>query len=393
MSRGSYVYFDPGWPIDRVLYHAEDIQGGLTSVVKVGPTRILLSNGKFQGNNSGEVGAQVRFAMIPILFTREFDRALVIGLGTGSTLRTVASFPFRRIDTVEIAPHVVEAARRWFEDVNGQVFDRDPRVHLTIADGRNFLLLSRQRYDLITIEISSIWISGEADLYNKEFYELCRSHLKKHGVLQQWVQIHHMRTEDFLVILNTAAHVFPHVAFFLGPEQGVLIASAAPLECDYRQLEKYDREPKVREELDALNIPSTFGLLGEMMLYGDSMRQALAQLPRFSGRSASFVSTDFRPYLEYQTPKGNSLPQTTVYDNVSFMLSLRPEDPLPPDFPIVNVPSEDERNLIRGYAATHRGDLPAAIEYFRQVKGAAQPRAQKEIDMIETGARSFERHR
>jgi spermidine synthase len=393
MSRGAYVYFDQGWPIDRVLYHAEDVEGGLTSVVKVGPTRILLSNGKFQGNNSGEVGAQVRFAMIPILFTKEFDRALVIGLGTGSTLRTVASFPFRRIDTVEIAPHVVEAARQWFEDVNGRVFDRDPRVHLTIADGRNFLLLSRQRYDLITIEISSIWISGEADLYNKEFYELCRAHLKEHGVLQQWVQIHHMRTEDFLVILNTAVHVFPHVAFFLGPEQGVLIASEAPLECDYRQLEKYDREPTVREELAALKIPSTFGLLGEMMLYGDSMRQALAQLPRFSGRPASFVSTDFRPYLEYQTPKGNSLPQTTVYDNLNFMLSLRPADPLPSDFPIINVPSEDERNLIRGYAATHRGDLQAAVEYFRRVGGAERSRAQEEIGLIEAGARSIERHR
>jgi len=392
MSRGSYVYFDQGWPIDRVLYHAEDVEGGLTSVVEVGQTNVLLSNGKFQGNNSGEVGAQVRFALIPILFTKEFDRALVIGLGTGSTLRTVASFPFRQLDTVEIAPHIVEAARRWFEEVNGRVFDRDPRVRLTVADGRNFLLLSREHYDLITIEITSIWISGEADLYNKEFYGLCRGHLKEHGVLQQWVQIHHMRTEDFLVILNTAAHVFPHVAFFLGPEQGVLIASASPLQCDYRQLERYDRDPKVHEELAAINTPSTFGLLGEMMLYGDSMRRALAQLPRFSGRPPDFVSTDFRPYLEYQTPKGNSLPQTTVYDNLNFMLSLRPADPLPPDFPITNVPSEDERNLIRGYAATQRGDLEAAIEYFRRVGGAAQSRAQEEIALIESGARNIERH-
>jgi spermidine synthase len=218
MSRGSYVYFDNGWPIDRVLYLQEDIQGGLTSVVQVGPTRVMLSNGKFQGNNSGEMGAQIRFALIPILFTREFGKALVIGLRTGNTLRTVASFPFRQIDTIEIAPHIVDAARLWFEDVNARVFDRDPRVRLHVADGRNFLLLSREQYDRITIEISSIWISGEADLYNKEFYELCRARLKEHGVLQQWVQIHHMRTQDFLVILNTVARVFPHVAFFLGPE-------------------------------------------------------------------------------------------------------------------------------------------------------------------------------
>jgi spermidine synthase len=393
MSSGTYVYFDRGWTIDRVLYHAEDAAGGLTTVIESGPTRTLLSNGKFQGNNSGEVGAQARFALIPILFTKAFDRALVIGLGTGCTLRTVARFPFQRLDCVEIAPHIVEAARLWFEDVNGRVFDRDPRVQLTVADGRNYLLLSRERYDLITIEISSIWISGEADLYNREFYQLCRAHLKDGGVLQQWVQIHHMRTEDFLVILSTAAHVFPHVAFFQGPEQGVLVASASPLECDYQQLERYDRDPKVTEELAALNVPSTFCLLGEITLYGNSMRQALAQLPRFSGRSPDFVSTDFRPYLEYQTPKGNTLPQTTVYDNLNFMLSLRPADPLPPDFPIVNVPSEDERNLIRGYAATQRGDLPAAVEYFRRVGGEARSRALEEIAWIASGARSVERRR
>jgi predicted membrane-bound spermidine synthase len=33
MTRGSYVYFTQGWPIDRVLYFKEDVQGGLTSVV------------------------------------------------------------------------------------------------------------------------------------------------------------------------------------------------------------------------------------------------------------------------------------------------------------------------------------------------------------------------
>ena len=252
LTRGTYVYFNNGWPIDRVLYFAEDVQGGLTSVVSMKQTRVMLSNGKFQGNNTDEIAAQVGFALTPILFTPRFDRALVIGLGTGNTLRAVSLFPFQKIDVVEIAPHIVEAARQWFEDVNGGVLDRDPRVKLTLADGRNFLLLTRARFDLITIEISSIWISGEADLYNREFYELCRSHLSDRGVLQQWVQIHHMRPQDLMVILNTAARVFPHVAFFLGPEQGLLIASPGPLECDARQVAALEALPGVHHELAAL---------------------------------------------------------------------------------------------------------------------------------------------
>ena len=319
-------------------------------------------------------------------FTQEFERALVIGLGTGNTLRTVSRFPFRGIDVVEIAPHIVEAARLWFDDVNGRVFDRDPRAELTVADGRNFLLLSRDRYDLITVEISAIWISGEANLYNKEFYELCRTHLRERGVLQQWVQIHHMRTEDFLVILNTVAQVFPHMAFFLGPEQGVLIASAAPLECDYRRIETFDADPGVREELKALGVPSLFSLLGELMLYGDSLRQALTFLPRLSGRPADFASTDLRPYLEYQTPKGNALPYNTVPLNVNFVQSLRPL-PLPRELAIRNLPSESERNLILGYVSAQRGELRAAREYWRRVEGPARVRAQAEMVRIESGGR------
>ncbi len=391
MSRGSYVYFNAGWPIDRVLYFNEDVQGGLTSVVQTGSWRVLLSNGKFQGTDAGEMGAQIRFALTPILFTRGFERALVIGLGTGNTLRTVCRFPFQHIDAVELAPHIVEVARAWFESVNGRVFDRDPRVKLSIADGRNFLLLSRNRYDLVTIEITSIWISGEADLYNKEFYEVCRQHLTDRGVLQQWVQIHHMRTQDFLVILNTAARVFPHVAFFLGPEQGVLIASGSPFECDYRQIETYDGDPGVRQELELLGLPSISSLLGELMLYDDSLRRAVSLLPDVGGPGVDFVSTDFHPYLEYQTPKGNALPYDTVPRNIELMQSLRPP-PLPPDLPIRNLPSDNEQNLILGFVLEERGDLRGAVESFLLVDGPARARGQAEITRIGSRAREASPH-
>jgi len=338
----------------------------------------LLSNGKFQGNNTGEVTEQIRIALIPMLFTQNFNRALVIGLGTGNTLRTVARFPFRQIDAVEIAPHIVEAARLWFEDVNARVFDRDPRVRLTIADGRNFLLVSRQRYDTITIEISSIWIGGEADLYNKEFYELCRAHLRERGVLQQWVQVHHMRTQDFLVVLNTAAQVFPHLAFFLGPEQGVLVASPSPLECDFQAMEAFDRDPGIQQELAALAAPSLFSLLPEMMLHDNSLRQALEFLPQLSGLPRDFASTDFRPYLEYQTPKGNTLPYDTVPMNVEFLRRFRPP-PLPPEVPIRNLPSENERSLVFGYIAEAASDRTSAARYFEKVDGLARARAELEL--------------
>jgi hypothetical protein len=192
-----------------------------------------------------------------------------------------------------------------------------------------------------------------------------------------------MRPQDFLVVLNTAARVFPHLALFLGPEQGVLVASSSPLECDYQQISAFDDDPRVRRELDVLRLPSLSCLLGELMLYGQSFQRAVAQLPKLSGLPADFASTDFRPYLEYQTPKGNTLLYNTAPTNAQFLQGLRAPT-LPPDLTIRNLPSENERNLLLGYVAEARGDARRALDCFRQVDGPAAIRAQGEIARIES---------
>jgi spermidine synthase len=377
---GSYAYFSDGWPARQTVFVKEDVQGGLTSVAQIGPVRVLLSNGKFQGDNFGEVGTQSRFALIPALFTDKFDRALVIGLGTGNALQTVSRFPFRQIDVAELAPQIVNAARLWFMDVNGSVLDRDPRVRLSIADGRNFLLLSRQRYDMITIEITSLWISGEGDLYNREFYALCRSHLGERGILQQWVALHHLRPSDLFVILNTAAQVFPHVAFFQSsdPSHGLLIASSSPLEVDYSRVAGFEKDPGLKRDLKAAGITSAWSLLGELMLYGNSFQEALSALSSLTGMQKNLVSTDFHPYLEYQTPKGVAMPYNTIEPNTRFLRQFRPQG-LPSDLVIRGLPSQNERNLILGYVAKSRGELAEALACFARVEGPVRVRAQSEI--------------
>jgi spermidine synthase len=380
LTRGTYVYFQRGWRPDKVLYASEDVHGGLTTVIQSGDNRTLLTNGKFQGNNTGEITEQVRVALIPTLFTKAFDHALVIGLGTGGSLHTVAAFPFRRIDTVELAPSVVEAARTWFADVNRNVLDRDPRVHLSMADGRNYLLVSQDRYDLITMEVSSIWISGEADLYNKEFYQLCRSHLRERGVLQQWVQVHHMRPTDFFVILNTAAQVFPHVAFFLGPEQGLLIASSSPLDIDYDQIHAMEKIPSIRHELDVVGAHSMFSLLGEIVLYDQSYRAAISRFYQSGGLASDFVSTDAYPYLEYQTPKGNVLPRELVMDSYFFSRLRAPT--LPPDLMIRGVPGPGYSEYISALALEDRQEYLAAASRFDKIEGSLRDCAQSEIEWI-----------
>ena len=105
----------------------EDVHGGVTSVTLADGVHTLYTNGKFQGNTGWEMEAQRLFAHYPSMFVERFDRALVIGLGTGTTLGTLAAYPWKQLDVAEISPAIVDAASRYFGVPNRGVLD-DPRV-------------------------------------------------------------------------------------------------------------------------------------------------------------------------------------------------------------------------------------------------------------------------
>jgi hypothetical protein len=112
----------------RLVFFEEHPQGGFTTVVQFdhakSPARhMLLTNGKFEGNDDLKTQgfAQISFAAIPTQFASGFDRALQIGLGTGQSAHALVRLGFLQVDIAEYAPGVVQAAQRWFRNVNGGV--------------------------------------------------------------------------------------------------------------------------------------------------------------------------------------------------------------------------------------------------------------------------------
>ena len=338
---------------EALLFYHEDGVGGVTSVVSSGGTKTLLTNGKFQGNDAEEMAAQKQFAIAPMLFVRNLDRALVIGLGTGVTAHTVASAPFEAVDIAEIAPGIVEAARKFFPHVNGRVLE-DPRVTTHLADGRNFLLLSTESYDLITIELSNIWFAGAANLYSRDFYALCRSRLQPRGVLQQWLQLHHIDTVDFISVLKTMRDVFPHMALFVGGGQGILIGSAEPLAIDYGIQARLRADPRFRHALlgSGLVAGEALAMLNDLYLFEDNLT-ALAEMDK-----AARVSSDAYPFLEYSTPRGNQLPYSILANHK--LIEVRRFRGLPP---ILAIPG-DKAEYFRGLLALGQGRLPDAVRHL-----------------------------
>ncbi|AUX24756.1 spermidine synthase [Sorangium cellulosum] len=301
MTSGANVYFAMGPRPERLDFVREDVHGGVTTVARRAGVTTLYTNGKFQGDDGPEMTAQRRFAHFPSLFVREPRSALVIGLGTGTTTGTLAAYPFARIDVAEISPAIVEASRRFFAGPSLGALD-DPRVRLSLNDGRNELLVAQARYDLIAIELTSVWFAGAASLYSREFYELARSRLTAGGVLQQWVQLHHIRRRELAVVVRTMRSAFPHVALFVGGAQGILVASAEPLVASGARLAELEARPAVQATLAGARLPD---LLDDLVASGEELDRFIADAAEDGG---PIVSTDDNLYLEYATPKGNVLP-------------------------------------------------------------------------------------
>lgn len=306
LTSGVNVYFEGWQKPDEVVFLREDVHGGVTTVTKKDDLYTLYTNGKFQGNNGHEMQAQYSFAHFPSMFVSKWDRALVIGLGTGTTLGTLNGYPWKEIDVVEISPSIAEAAADYFGMINDHALD-DPRVKLHLDDGRNFLLVRAQKYDFIGMELSSVWFAGASSLYSKEYYELVKQHLLPHGIFQQWVQVHHMENHTFARILNSLRQVFPHVALFYAGGQGILVASENPLEASRARSEALSARPGVKRKLEPG--AELVDLLKYLLLTGKDLDGYIAdEAARSDVAISELVSTDDNLFLEYATPRGNVLP-------------------------------------------------------------------------------------
>ncbi len=327
LASGANVYFSTETDYGEVVDRAESLDGGLTAVSRrpAGPDDVvhtLTTNGKFQGNDSlrGEMPAQYAIGLLPLLHTRERGRALAIGLGTGNTARAIHEAGFVRTDVVELSGDVVRLARRWFTRVHDGVLDR-PGVQTYVTDGRNFLLLQPARYDVISLEVSSIWFAGAASLYNREFYGLVRSRLAEGGVLQQWLQVHHLPPESLVSIVATLRSEFSHVWVYFVRTQGVLVACNHACRPTEETLAALDGAPALAQAR-ALFGGSVRGLLGTRLLGPEGVDRFLQAALERGFPVEDLISTDDNLFLEYDSPRGNVRPSVpSMNANLALLLA------------------------------------------------------------------------
>ncbi len=136
-------------------------------------------------------------------------------------------FPPAGFDVVELEPAVAEMARRCGA-ANREVLQH-PKVHLLYNDGREVLLTTARKYDLILSEPSNPYRAGIASLYTKEYYQAVSGRLNSGGIFAKFVQAYEIDEETVRTILATMRSVFPHVEVWqTNPRDLLLVGCDAP---------------------------------------------------------------------------------------------------------------------------------------------------------------------
>jgi spermidine synthase len=286
--------------LPEILFYKEGISSTV-SIHKRGRTITLRVNGKAEAGNIADMHTHLMLGHIPLLVHPDPRNVLVIGLGSAVTVGAVAQHPVRQIDVAEIEPAVAEASRFFVKENRGAL--KDPRVHLTIADGRNFVLGTEKMYDVIISQPSNPWIGGVGNLFSLEFYQMVAGRLAPNGIICQWIQGYNLLPQDLRMVVKTLRTVFPHTTIWgTSPGDYLLLGSRGPLSVDFERLRtRYEALPNLREDMARVGFRSPLALLADFVLgEEDTARYAERAWP----------NTDDLPLLEFSAP--NSLYVDTV---------------------------------------------------------------------------------
>jgi spermidine synthase len=268
----------------------------------------ILINGS-SASNSTYYGLSVNRIQgcLPFLFDRMPKKVLAVCFGTGITFGTLSQFDIEHMDGVEISPEVIEAASRFEEENYGVVGNQ--KVAIQIDDGRNFLLKTKEKYDVITMEPMPPALAGVADLYTSEFYRLCRNRLASGGIMSQWVPLYYLGYQDIQMLYRTFAESFPYTLVFFHNFDTFLVGSNQRLMLSpQKYIQRLKSETLIRD-LTAIGLSSPEQMIGTFLMD----RQAVLDLAETAP-----VITDDLPYVEFTAPKTVDMSPTAMnYLNVT----------------------------------------------------------------------------
>ncbi len=270
----------------RIRWQGEDLSGSVTVLEnRMNPrNREVNINGlSVAYTDYDDVCVQKLLAHLPLLLHPAPKDVLIIGFGSGSTSGTTMLYPVQT-ECVELQKLEMVTAK-YFTDLNHNVLSSD-RFKVHIDDGRNFLLMTEKRYDVVSRD--TLTPKESQDLFSVEFYELCKARLRPGGIVCGFLPTNIVPTADyFKLLVRSFLAAFPHGSvWYIGPNCSLLLGTVEPLQIDYNELVRRMAIPGIRADLAKIRYEDPAVFLSRLIAAGD-------QLKAFAGHGR--IATDDRP--------------------------------------------------------------------------------------------------
>jgi spermidine synthase len=200
--------------IEEVLYSGQT-KFQLAQIIRSGSYgKLLVLDGKIQSSEADEFIYHEALVQPAMLTHPRPEAVFIAGGGEGAVLREIlAHQTVKRAVMVDIDAQVVALCQKFLPDYSLGAF-QDRRTELVHTDAREYLVKSRQLFDIIIIDLPDPIEEGPAYLlYTQEFYQLVREKLTPKGIIS--VQAGSASLNELLNLASvnkTLKSVFPIVS-------------------------------------------------------------------------------------------------------------------------------------------------------------------------------------
>jgi spermidine synthase len=299
---------------EKTVSYRETMYGIVEVLQNPSRRRLLQDDLDLGGTSMAYLSSQKPLGHLPMLLHPCPKKVFIIGFGVGGASYAVSTYPEPdKIDIAEINKSIAAAAP-FFSDINHGVLS-NPKCSLSINDGRHFLLTSRSRYEVISVDLLWPQTAGAGSLYTKEFYRLCFDHLGENGIMVEWVHPGLIPVGHVQIIIKTLRQVFPYAALWTSRDFGHLLlvgSKKAPLTVDYRLFARRIGRELTKQDLDEVGLGDPAVFMSYFCADGKDL-DAFAE-------NAARINTDDLPVIEFDLPL---IRNWSWYGNALGLLSIR----------------------------------------------------------------------
>jgi spermidine synthase len=160
-------------------------------------------------------------------------------------------------------------------------------------DGKNFVKLTDQKFDIIMNDATYPGTTGSSALYTYDHFKQCSEKLKPGGMLSCWVPLD-LRLEDLQLIIRSFQAVMPNSSLWLCNnslnKHALLLGTLSELQIDFQCVKEIVERPDISADLAVINIHSVYDFL-DCFVVNDAGLQKIA--------GGGPLNTDDKPRLEF----------------------------------------------------------------------------------------------